>query len=79
MKKLISLILIVCSFSAKAQTYKELVSKADSCYQAKDYKMSVVYYEKAFKIEQKDSKKLYNAGCSAAQAQENKKAIKLRK
>lgn len=76
MKKLISLILIVCSFSAKAQTYKELVSKADSCYQAKDYKMSVSYYEKAFKIEHKNKTSLYNAGCSAAQANENKKAFK---
>lgn len=76
MKKLIYLILIVCSFSAKAQTYAAFVVKADSCYDAKNYKMSVIYYEKAFKIEHKKEGDLYNAGCSAAQANENDKAFK---
>lgn len=75
MKNLIYLFLIVCSFSAKAQTYKELVIKADSYYNAQDYKNSVVYYEKAFKIEQKNETDLYNAACSAAQEKENKKAF----
>lgn len=76
MKKIFALFLIFGCFSAKAQTYKELVFKADSCYNKESYKLSVSYYEKAFKIEQKDSRDLYNAGCSAAKANENKKAFK---
>lgn len=76
MKKLIALFLIFCCFSAKAQTYKQLVIKGDSCYAKENYKLSVSYYEKAFKIEQKDYKDLYNGGCSAALAKENKKAFK---
>ncbi|MEN2414216.1 DUF6624 domain-containing protein [Flavobacterium mesophilum] len=77
MKKIIvfSFIVLIC-FSAKAQTYKEWVRKADSCYGKENYKMSVSFYEKAFKIEQKSAKNFYNAGCSAALAKENKKAFK---
>lgn len=60
----------------QAQTYKEWVHKADSCYRSGSYKMSVSYYENAFKIEKKDSGNLYDAGCAAALAQENKKAFK---
>lgn len=76
MKKIIALFLIFCCVSAKAQTYKEMVFKADSCYTKENYKLSVAYYEKAFKTEQKNSKNLYDAGCSAARAKENKKAFK---
>lgn len=77
MKKLFAFFFIVtnCVF-AQAQTYKEWVQKGDSCYTAENYKLSVGYYEKAFKIEQKDSGDLYNAGCSASLALENKKAFK---
>ncbi len=77
MKKLFAFFFIVINcFFAQAQTYKEWVQKADSCYTAENYKLSVSYYEKAFKIEQKDSGDLYNAGCSASLALENKKAFK---
>lgn len=77
MKKTIALCLIVlnCLF-AQAKTYKEWVRKADSCYRKENYKMSVAYYDKAFKIEQKSAIDLYNAGCSAARSKENKKAFK---
>lgn len=61
---------------AKAQTYKDLVRKADSSYTAKNYKLSVDYYSQAFKIEQQSFRDLYNAGCSASMAEENKKAFK---
>jgi len=77
MKKIITLSLLVmnCIF-LQAQTYKEWVRKADSCYTAKNYELSVSYYEKAFKIEQKDDRDLYNASCSASMAKKNKKAFK---
>ncbi|WP_426486641.1 DUF6624 domain-containing protein [Flavobacterium sp. 2] len=77
MKKIIafSFIVMIC-LSAKAQAYKEWIRKADSCYGKENYKMSVAFYEKAFKMEQKSAKNFYNAGCSASMAKENKKAFK---
>ncbi|WDF63832.1 DUF6624 domain-containing protein [Flavobacterium sp. KACC 22763] len=77
MKRIITLSFIVlnCLF-LQAQTYKEWIHKADSCYTAKNYKLSVSYYEKAFKIEKKDNRDLYNAGCSASMARQHKKAFK---
>ncbi|AWK03994.1 hypothetical protein HYN56_07015 [Flavobacterium crocinum] len=77
MNKLLAFFFIVMNcLLIQAQTYKEWIKKADSCYNVENYKLSVNYYTKAFKIEHKDSKHLYNAGCSAALAKENKKAFK---
>jgi len=77
MKKLLAYFFIVTNFAfAEAQTYKEWVRKADSCYTAENYKLSVAYYSKAFKLEQKSFVDFYNAGCSASMAKENKKAFK---
>lgn len=77
MKKIITLSFIVLHcICVQAQTYKNWVRIADSCYTAKRYELSVSYYEKAFKIEQKDQSNLYNAACSAAMANEEKKAFK---
>lgn len=77
MKKLLAFFFIMSSVTfAQAQTYKEWIQKADSCYRVENYKLSTAYYEKALKIESKDSGDLYNAGCAAALAQENKKAFK---
>lgn len=77
MKKLIAFFFITMNIGLmQAQTYKDWVRKADSCYTVKNYELSVSYYDKAFKIEQKDYRDLYNAGCSAAMAKENKKAFK---
>ncbi|SCX85994.1 hypothetical protein SAMN02927916_0568 [Flavobacterium anhuiense] len=77
MKKIITLsfIMLRCLFM-QAQTYKEWVHKADSCYTAKNYELSVSYYDKAFKIEQKSWSDLYNASCSASMAGQHKKAFK---
>jgi len=60
----------------QSQTYKEFVAKGDDCYKAKDYKGSVVYYEKAFKIEHKSSSDLYNGACAAALNNDDDKAFK---
>ncbi|WP_433834834.1 DUF6624 domain-containing protein [Flavobacterium anhuiense] len=77
MKKLLAFFFIVANVAfAEAQTYNEWVKKADSCYRAENYTLSVANYEKAFKIEQKDVDDLYNAGCAASMAKENKKAFK---
>ncbi|MEN2490219.1 DUF6624 domain-containing protein [Flavobacterium sp. B11] len=77
MKKSIVFILLVINFGfLNAQTYKNWVHKADSCYTAKNYELSVSYYGKAFKIEQKSWSDLYNAGCSASMARQHKKAFK---
>lgn len=77
MKKSIVFVLLLINFGfLNAQTYKEWVRKADSCYGTANYKLSVSYYEKAFKIEKKSAIDLYNAGCSASMAKENKKAFK---
>jgi hypothetical protein len=76
MKKLFVIILISFNIGlVQAQTYKDFVQKADSCYRAKEYKLSVGYYDKAFKIEQKNTTDLYNASCSAALFKEDKKAF----
>ena len=75
MKKICAFILIALnSIAIQAQTYKEYVQKADSCYRAKDYKPSTEYYEKAFKKEHTNSTDLYNGACSAALSNETKKA-----
>ncbi|WP_316635156.1 TPR end-of-group domain-containing protein [uncultured Flavobacterium sp.] len=77
MKKLFTFFFIIMNFSfLQAQVYREWVRKADSCYAVKNYKMSVEYYEKAFKIEHKSSSDLYNATCSAALNNNDKKAFK---
>lgn len=77
MQKIITLSFIVLHcICMQAQKYKNWVRIADSCYTAKNYELSVSYYEKAFKIERKDQGNLYNAACSAALANEEKKAFK---
>lgn len=77
MKKLIAFFFITMNIgSMHSQTYKEFVAKGDDCYKAKDYKGSVGYYEKAFKIEHKSSSDLYNGACAAALSNDETKAFK---
>jgi hypothetical protein len=77
MKKLIAFFFITMNIGLmQSQTYKELVAKGDSSYRAKDYKGSVAYYEKAFKIEHKSSSDLYNGACAAALNHDAEKAFK---
>lgn len=65
---LLVVISLVFSSLAFGQDYKSLIAQAEADYKEKQYQKSVVVYESAFKIEAKDTKDLYNAGCSAAQA-----------
>lgn len=77
MKKLIAFFFITVNIGLmQSQTYKEFVAKGDNSYRAKDYKGSVAYYEKAFKIEHKSSSDLYNGACAAALNYDDEKAFK---
>lgn len=57
------------------QTYKQLISEADSLYNAKDYKKSNELFQQAFKLGKGNSSDLYNAACTAALAGENDNAF----
>ncbi|MEG2099960.1 DUF6624 domain-containing protein [Flavobacterium sp. FlaQc-28] len=77
MKIIIALLFITLNIGLiQSQTYKDFVAKGASCYNVKDYKNAVSYYEKAFKIEHKSSSDLYNAACAAALNNDDKKAFK---
>lgn len=63
--------------TAQGQSYRSLVAKADSLYDAKEFKRSIQVYEQAFKIETKNPTDLYNAACSAALALEKERSYDL--
>jgi hypothetical protein len=79
MKNILFLFFLLMGTTTYGQTYKSLVTTADSFYQAKDYKKSVEFYKEAlsetFKSDQKKATPFYNAACSAALAGENKLAF----
>ncbi|WP_103069812.1 hypothetical protein [Aquimarina sediminis] len=56
------------------EEYKALIKEASSLYKSKNYKLSVVNYEKAFKIFEGNNSDLYNAACSAALDRDPEKA-----
>jgi hypothetical protein len=68
MKKILIFILLIylCGFTVFAQTYQELVSKAETAYNSKEYKTSNEFYGQAFKIETRNYSDLYNGACTAA-------------
>lgn len=76
MKKIITILLIILNIlTSHCQTYKELIQKADSSYNGKKYITSKEYFEKAFKLEQKNPNHLYNGACSASLSNDTKKAF----
>jgi hypothetical protein len=74
-KKITLLALVATIFNSYGQNYKDLIKKADSCYNAKSYKLSNDFYKKAFKIETKNSNDLYNGACASALANEKENAF----
>lgn len=77
MKHFAFLLLFVFNAGAlTAQSYKELIQTADAKYRQKDYAQSTQFFQKAFKIEQKNPSHLYNGACSAALAGKQKIALK---
>jgi hypothetical protein len=75
MKKITFLALLTTIFTSYGQNYKDLIKKADSCYQAKEYEISRDLFKKAFKIETKNSSNLYNGACASALANDKKNAF----
>ncbi|MNQ90635.1 hypothetical protein D3C85_1059860 [compost metagenome] len=75
MKKITLLAFFAIFITSYGQNYKDLIKKGDSCYKAKEYKISRDYFEKAFKIEHANPSHLYNGACAAALANDNNKAF----
>jgi hypothetical protein len=75
MKKITLLALFAAIFSSYSQNYNELIKKADSCYKAKEYKISRDLFKKAFKIETKNSNNLYDGACASALANDKENAF----
>jgi len=76
MKKITFLVLLATILTSYGQNYDDLIKKADSCYDAKQYKNSTEFFAKAFKINPESKKNFYNASCAASLAKENKKSLK---
>ena len=74
MKKILVLTLFIAFLTTYGQNYKELIKKGDSCYNAKEYKLSNIFFANAFKIETKNKRDLYNGACAAALANDKKHA-----
>ena len=77
MKSIFVILFFVFSFFnlANAQSYNELVTKADSLLNAKEYTSSLTIYEQAFKIEMKNPFDIFNAARAASLAGEQDKAF----
>ncbi len=64
------ILFIVCTvtnvFGQKNENYISFIKQANKLYQSKNYEKSVLFFEKAFKIYDKESSDLYNAACSAS-------------
>lgn len=73
---LFALFLGLINLNLNAQTYEQLVKKADSCYSEKKYSKSKEYYKKAFKINPESRKNYYNAACTASLANDKKTSFK---
>lgn len=70
------LALFATILTSYGQNYDDLIKKADSCYEAKNYKVSTNYFEKAIKSNPESKKNFYNAACAASLANDKKNSIK---
>ena len=75
MKKLIYFAFLSIIFNSYGQNYDVLIKKADSCYEAKNYKLSTEYFGKAFQSKPDFKKNYYNAACAASLANDKKKSL----
>jgi len=71
------LVALILSVNVFGQTYKVFIRQADSLYNLKNYKKSNELYQKAFKLEKKNSAELYNGACTAALSSDKKNAFVL--
>lgn len=58
------------------QNYDDLIKKADSSYEAKNYKLSTDYFAKAIKVKPESKDNFYNAACAASLANDKKNSLK---
>ena len=70
------LALFATILTSYGQNYDDLIKKADSCYEAKNYNVSTNYFEKAIKLKPESKKNFYNAACAASLANDKKNSIK---
>lgn len=70
------LALFATILTSYGQNYDDLIKKADSCYEAKNYKVSTNYFEKAIKSKPESKKNFYNAACAASLANDKKNSLK---
>ncbi|MEM8528007.1 MAG: DUF6624 domain-containing protein [Bacteroidota bacterium] len=75
MKNLILLVLTLFAFQLSAQTYKELISKANALYKEESYQTSAEQFDAAFELQEGSASDYYNAACSWALADNEKQAI----
>ncbi|SHE85708.1 DUF6624 domain-containing protein [Pedobacter caeni] len=71
-------LLVGCSLFLKAQPglqYQELVARASLCHLQKDYKQAILYFERAFELEQPDELNAYKAAGVYALARQQEKAF----
>ena len=76
MKKITFLALFAVIVTSYGQNYEDLIKKADSCYEAKNYKLSTSFFEKAFNTKPESKKNFYNASCAASLANDKKNSLK---
>jgi len=76
MKKMTFLALFATILTCYGQNYEDLIKKADSCYGAKNYKVSTDFFAKAIKVKPESKKNFYNASCAASLANDKKKSLK---
>lgn len=70
------LALFATTLTAFGQNYEDLIKKADSCYEAKNYKVSANFFAKAIKIKPQSKKNFYNAACAASLANDKINSLK---
>jgi len=75
MKNLILLVLALFAFQLSAQTYQELIGKANALYKEEAYQASGKQFDAAFELQEGNSSDYYNAACSWALADNKEQAI----
>jgi hypothetical protein len=76
MKKITFLALFATILTSYGQNYDDLIKKADSSYQAKNYKTSTDYFAKAIKVKPESKNNFYDAACAASLANDKKNSLK---
>ncbi|MEN0047894.1 MAG: DUF6624 domain-containing protein [Bacteroidota bacterium] len=75
MKNLLLLFFTLFAIEISAQTYKELISKANSLYKEEAYQASAEQFDAAFELQEGSASSYYNAACSWALASNEEQAI----